>query len=57
MDYRNLPGYLKCALKCITPSLKSECSWVGVVFSAVWSELFPPRCSKVELLEQGVWLA
>lgn len=56
MDYRNLPDYLKCALKRGTLNLKSECSWVGVVFSAVWSELFPPRCSKVELLEQGVWM-
>lgn len=46
VDYRNLPGCLKCALKCGTLSFKSERSWVGVVFSAAWSELFPPQCSK-----------
>lgn len=46
MDYRNLPGYLKCALKCSTLSFKSESSWVGAGPSAVCYDLFPPRCSK-----------
>lgn len=35
MDYRNPPGYLKCALKCSTPYFKSESFWVDTVFSAV----------------------
>lgn len=46
VDYRNLPGYLKCAPKCSTLYFKSESFWVDVVFSAVWLRLFPPPCCR-----------
>ena len=46
VDYRNLPGYLKCALKRSTLYFKSERFWVDIVFSAVSSGLFSPQCCR-----------
>lgn len=60
MDYKNLPGYLQCALKCSTLHILNLKAFGWTLCSPQLDPGFSLRGAAgraVELLEQGAWMA